>query len=190
MIMSKNNKIDGIWQFKKLNKSEQLFGIINRQINDLIIKCSNTKGTETDADLIIDNIWLGNMYVAHDYNFVVSKGIKSIINVTDDVPNKFTFIDYCNFFIKDIDACDEDLIKLIEYGADVVHEAVSNNGPVLVHCKRGHHRSASVIAFYLMKYHKMSLIDAISYIKCIRPTAFRRMTCLLQNLILYEYNRQ
>jgi len=78
---------------------------------------------------------------------------------------------------------------MIEQGADAINKAVSENSIVLVHCKRGHHRSATIVAFYLMKYKNMSLVDAIFFIKKSRPTAFRKMTCMLETLIWFENNK-
>ena len=184
-----NNQIDNSWMHKQLYGDELILGNLYRQINKLICDFSSLKGSEADANLIFGSVWLGNMKVAHDYNFVTSKRIGYIINVTDDVYNKFPFIDYTQFPIKDVEACYQNLFNMIDNGADLINKAVKENKPILIHCKRGHHRSASIITFYLMKYQNMSLVDAIHLIKKKRPTAFRRFTCMLNNLILYEYQR-
>ncbi|XWV25296.1 dual specificity phosphatase [Tupanvirus deep ocean] len=178
------------WHFKELENKEIKLGNLNRDVNNIIVYCSGEKGKETDADLIIDNIWLGNSTAAHDPLFIKSKYIEFVINATDSVPNKFDFVDYTTYPIADVDACHKNLLYLIEDGADKINKVVSTNKPILVHCKRGHHRSASIVAFYLMKYKNMSLIDAICLIKQSRPTAFRRMTCMLRTLIIYEYNNK
>jgi hypothetical protein len=175
------------WIFKKIRSNKIKLGKLNRDINNLIVNSSISKGNESDANLIIDNIWLGNHKIAHDYNFVISKRIKYIINVTDSVPNIFPFINYITFPIKDTDACRTNLMNMIECGACIINKAVAENKPILVHCKRGHHRSAAIVAFYLMKYRNMSLIDALCFIKKSRPGTFRRMTCMLKTLIIYEY---
>ena len=181
--------IAGSWHYKHLNDTEQKIGKLISVINDLIVNYSDYKGSEADANLIMNQIWLGNLNTAQDFNFVTSKQIKAIINATTDVPNKFDFIDYTNYYIKDEDACKENLMYVMECGANIINSSVIDQKPILVHCKRGHHRSASIIAFYLMKYHNMSLIYAIYLIKTARPTTFRRITCMLQELILYEINR-
>lgn len=141
---------------------------------------------EPDANLIIHNIWLGNQFVSQDTNFVRDNNIATIINITDVVPNKFNFIEYINFPIKDTAACDTNLLPQMEFIIDLLHQLIIDNKSVLVHCKRGHHRSASIIAFYLMKYHDMTLSDAITFIKTIRPLSFRRTTCMIRNLVLVD----
>ena len=177
------------WKFKKLQEKEIKLGELCRNINNLIVNFPDLKGTEADADLIIDNIWLGNWKAAHDHNFFTNNNIEFVINATDTIPNKFPFINYSTFPIKDITACQQDMMEIIETGADIINKTVLENKPILVHCKRGHHRSASMVAFYLMKYHNMTLIEAVYVIKKYRPTAFRRMTCMLKTLIVYEHNK-
>lgn len=177
------------WYYKYLDSNEQKIGKLITNINEVIVKYSEKKGSEADANLIINNIWLGNQIAAHDLNFVTSKFIKNVINVSDDVPNKFDFLDYYSCSIKDSDTCYKNIINVLEKGAEIINYSVKNNNKILVHCKRGHHRSASIVAFYLMKYHNMSLIDAIYVIKNSRPTAFRRINCMMQSLINYEINR-
>jgi protein tyrosine phosphatase len=177
------------WKFKILENDELLIGEIARQINNLIVLYTEPKNTEADATLILQNIWLGNHIAANNYNFVASKRIKHVINITDDIPNVFPFLDYTTFSIKDITACHSNLLQKIDYCASIIHNVVAENKPILIHCKRGHHRSASVIAYYLMKYCNMTLIDAVRLIKMNRPTAFRRINCMMKTLIYYEKNK-
>jgi hypothetical protein len=177
------------WQFRCLNNRGIILGEIIKSINDIIISCPTTRGSEANVNLITNFIWLGNMYISQDLDFMTRYGIKYIINVTSDVPNKFDFIHYVRFPIHDRDACKINLMEMMDQGADVINEAVSTKQQILIHCKRGHHRSASIIAFYLMKYHNMSLRNAICLIKQIRPTSFRRMTCMMRTLICYDYFR-
>lgn len=186
-----NNTIIGhhniLWKFKELNGNERKLGDLQKNINNIIINNPGEKGTEADANLLFDYVWLGNYRVADDFNFVTDNRIRHIINATYDIPNSFAFINYTTFSIQDQDACNQSILDMLDQGADIINSAIIKKQSILVHCKRGHHRSASIIAFYLMKYYNMSLGDAIYFIKCKRPTAFRRMTCMLQTLIDYEY---
>lgn len=175
------------WHFKILDNNEKKFGVLIRQINNIIISNKKTKGTETHADFLFNYVWLGNIYAANSLDFLKNNAIKYIINVTPETINRFTFIEYATFPINDSEACYNNYISIMENAADIIDKAISEKKPILVHCKRGHHRSACIIAFYLMKYHKMTLANSIHLIKNIRPTAFRRMTCMLKTLIYYEY---
>lgn len=178
-----------MWTYKKLYGNELILGDLNKKVNFLIVTYSKQKGTESNANLVFKNIWLGNEHAATDIQFVYDKNIKCIINVTTHVQNIFPFVNYLKIPIKDFNACESNLLQIIEIGADTIHQAIQTNNTVLVHCKKGHHRSAAILAFYLMKYNGMNLLDSIYLIKKVRPTAFRKMTCMLQTLIYYEYNR-
>ena len=181
--MSVNNS----WHFDNLGRKEIALGEMIKRINNLITNFPPACQPEADATMILNNIWLGNCIVAHDYHFVRLKQIKYIINATNDIQNKFQSVtSYINFSLRDDDACEFNFMNEINYCADIINKAVSENSAILIHCKRGHHRSASIVAYYLMKYHNMALIDAIYLIKSLRPTTFRRMTCMMKTLICYE----
>lgn len=169
---------------------KEIFRKINRIISPIY---ATPKKPELDANRIIignyTKLWLGNMNAAKNYDFIVGCGIKNIINVTTDIPNYFPFVEYLTLPIKDQDACRYNLLNVLEAGADYINKCISKNSSILIHCKRGHHRSASIIAYYLMKYRHYSLENAILLIKSYRATTFRKMTCILKILIKYEYQR-
>lgn len=177
------------WSFKKLTGHQLLFGEILQKLNEIIVCGNSSKNMETNANQITKLIWLGNASAAHDFNFIYRNKIRHIINLTPNIPNKFSFIQYHRYPVKDYEACLVDLYELMDNAADTIHKAMLENSAVLVHCKNGHHRSAAVVALYLMKYHNMTLIDAISYIKKIRPTTFQRMNCMLKTLLRYEFTK-
>lgn len=180
------------WRFQKLISDKIKLGNLYKQVNNLITDNHFDSIYENNADLIMDYLWLGNSKSAHDVKFVLSNKIRCIINVTKNIQNKFShikLITYVRLPIDDKEACQKNLFTIMEKGADYLNNVVSLQYPILVHCKRGHHRSASIVALYLMKYYRISLLDAIHFIKRFRPSTFRRMTCMLRALIHYEYAR-
>jgi len=180
-----------MWRFQTLTDDELKIGEVLRQINNLIALYTKAKNTETDASLIFPHIWLGNHKAATDYNFVTDKKIAHIINVTEDVGNHFPFIAYTNFSTTDIKACaNTDIINILNHCAEMIHATIMTNDSILIHCKRGHHRSASVVAYYLMKYHRTSLVEAVRLIKESRPTAFRRINCMMKILMEWESEKE
>lgn len=185
---SPNNGQQDLWYFDNLSQKKIRLGQITKNINNLITNFprNNIHEPEADATMVLSNIWLGNCVVAGDYNFIRKYKIKYIINATDNIVNKFPTLTYVNFRLRDVDACQINMMESINYCADIIHKAVLENSPILVHCKKGHHRSASIVAFYLMKYHNMALIDAIYLIKTTRPTTFLRITCMMKTLIQYQ----
>lgn len=160
---------------------------LTKKINKIISTLHRTDTLEPDANLILKgSLWLGNLRVAHDPRFIGRKRIRYIVNATKNTQNVFPFIRYFVFPFRDIDMRYQNLLPMMENGADAIHRAVSSGSTILVHCKNGHHRSASIVALYLMKYHGMTLVDAIMFIKKKRPGTFDRMTYILRALIWYE----
>ncbi|AGF85472.1 tyrosine phosphatase [Moumouvirus goulette] len=143
---------------------------------------------ETNATMIINNIWLGNQMAAQDLNFISKHNIKYIINVTYDIFNKYDFINYLNFPLNNDYEHTKFFIKTMEECSNIIMYLITNNIPILIHCKRGHHRSASVLAYLLMKYYGLNLYQSINYIKNLRPTTFRKNNPMLQSLIFLEKN--
>jgi hypothetical protein len=182
----------GSWKFYLITNEESKMANLYRQVNILITNDSYNLPYENHVDLIMDSLWLGNAESAHNIKFIFYNKIKYIINVTKEIQDKFTHvksITYIRLPMNDSDACKEKLLSVMEKGADHINDIITSQFSVLVHCKRGHHRSASIVALYLMKYYRMPLLDAIQLIKKIRPSTFRRMTCMLRSLIYYECAR-
>lgn len=139
---------------------------------------------EADATLILPGLWLGNCQAALDSNFMHTKQIGCVINATDSIPSPWN-VSNIIFDMRDEHACEQDLMRELLYCAHKVHEYRSRGIPVLVHCKRGHHRSAGIVVLYLIRYHHLTLKQAIDYVKMVRPTTFMRMTCVLKTIIRY-----
>lgn len=177
------------WKFRKLSTDEVEKGNIIKKINNLISNLNDNNYHEKSLNKICDGLWLGNHDCARNYNKITTKNIHCIINVTPNLPNYFDNIQYYNINIIDNDACNNQILHFLENGANIIHNALENNKNILVHCKRGHHRSASVVAFYLMKYKSKSLYDSIFHIKNCRRTAFSKFTCILNSLIDYESSK-
>ncbi len=175
------------WDFKILDAEQKKLGDIYRNVNNIIISIVGQKGMEDSANLIIDGIWLGNYSAADSTAFVIENKIKYIINATPKSLIKFPFIEYRFLPMSDNNDYDENFICMIREGASIIDKAVTENASILIHCKRGHHRSASIVAYYLMAYKNMSLIDSIILIKKNRPTALRRISCTLKTLIICEH---
>jgi len=147
---------------------------------------------ENDCDLIIPNLWLGNKYSALDENFIRSSNIKYVINVTDGIHSPFPFITYYHIPIKDKKMCDsqsrEVMYTYIDTAINIILKGLQENVGVLVHCRRGHHRSANIVLIFLMKYLKIGYIPTMIYINSIRPYSFKRNTCVNKWVMNYYRN--
>ena len=127
---------------------------------------------ETNYNQITKNIWIGNYISAYDNNFLQKNNIKNIINVTPDISNKFNKIKYLTIPIKNDELYGHILQSYSYEILKFIDNAIQRNENVLVHCKKGHTRSATVVAYYLVNRYNMNLDDAKKYIKNIRPTTF------------------
>lgn len=141
---------------------------------------------ESDVNEIIPNLWLGNYKAAYSKEFLDNYNIKNIITIMDTFDNRYKYnnINYLCFPLKDEDTCILD--DIFEKTNEFIYNVLKNNEKVLVHCKKGHHRSASIIAAFLMKYLEVDYMAAILYINHLRPCALRRDTCMTNNLFKYH----
>lgn len=142
---------------------------------------------ENNVDEIIPNLWLGDYKSSYNYNFLVENNIKYIIRVMPefDIYRKFHDITYIHIPIKDQDICYKNLIDLFEITNNFIKHILNKKKAVLIHCKRGHHRSASIVAAFLLKHLKLDYMTTLSYINSIRPCALRRDTCMTRALFKY-----
>jgi len=119
------------------------------------------------AHHIIDNLYLGSMYSASDYDYLKNNNIKAIVNITMDVPNFYeNDISYFNINIADNG---EDIL-LSDKLNQCIHFIDSNyNNNILIHCVFGRSRSVSVLLYYLIKRKHMNLENSLILIKEKRP---------------------
>lgn len=68
---------------------------------------------------------------------------------------------------------------------DRIHAHVLRNEPVLIYCIQGMHRSCTLVACYLMKYHNLNVEQVIKFIKTNRPIAFNPVYNLLETMHLF-----
>lgn len=116
----------------------------------------------SEPTFIIDNIYIGSAYNAANLSQLESCGIKTIINMTNEVSNHFpnNFI-YGRFGLYDNN--NDDIEKYLDDIIDFIEK--NSSGNILIHCKMGASRSAAVILYYLTKKHNMTLITALDFIK-------------------------
>ncbi len=129
---------------------------------------------------IIDKLYIGNRYsleYADQFALIVNctqhehQGLapdravgvpiidesKTIRIPIDDIPEES---DHLTALLKDTDVLNK------------IHYTLNNGNKVLVHCNAGRQRSCATVACYLIKYYKITPIQAVSYIKSKRREAF------------------
>lgn len=164
---------------------------------------------ENDVDEIIPGLFLGNHKVSENNNFLINNKIINVIRLMEtkyfnlnDYSNlkktKFGYIYtknnglnnvyYYHFPIKDSDMCLKDLKTLFNITNNIILNSYLNNVNILIHCKNGHHRSASVVGAFLIKYLDLDYVTSIAYINSFRKCALRRENCMVRGLFKYYLN--
>ncbi len=131
---------------------------------------------------VIDNIYIGSAHNAANKKLLKSLNIKYIVNVTTEIKNYYpdTHI-YANYSLYDDNK--QSIDKYLEDSYKKIKEFQKNNdGNILIHCFMGASRSATILAYYLIREKGYTPIDSYNYIKrkrnLVNPThkLFRDLT--------------
>jgi len=155
--------------------NKTIYNIISLARNTKSVKVVNKVANIDNYNLIIPNLYLGNIQAASDIDFFKNNKIEAIVNCTENEPFHQYFEDKLKYRLSVTDSKDPDNIskfkKEIVDAVNFIDNAIDSNKPVFVHCYWGLMRSATVVAAYLMKKYKMELNDAINIVKEQRPLA-------------------
>ena len=127
----------------------------------------------SSASHIIDNIYLGSSYNASNKDFLYNYNVKSVVNVTSNIPNFYEpdGVDYFNISINDNG---EETYSYDDLEASYNYICSNNTDNILVHCVFGRSRSVTIVLYYLIKKYNYTLEDALEYVKdkryCINPS--------------------
>ena len=162
---------------------------------------------ENDVDEIVPNLWLGNYESSNSVEFLENNNIRYIIRLVKEfefdprdqkiikdkniIVTDFGFIyhrngcTYYHFPIADSDMCYKNMNQLFEQTNNIICKKLKNRDKILVHCKKGHHRSATVVGAFLIKHLGIDYIETVIYINSIRKCALRRDACMVHGLFKY-----
>ncbi|CAF4403096.1 unnamed protein product [Rotaria socialis] len=115
---------------------------------------------------IISGLYLGNSRDAEDKNLLQQNQIKLVINISTSIPcyfeneNAFEYIRVpCH------DSSNQNILQYFETTFEYIHQNLSVQKNILVHCQGGVSRSPSFIIGYLMKYHSKTFDEAHQLVK-------------------------
>lgn len=121
------------------------------------------------SEVIPGALFISSYQVASDEEALNASNITHIVNTAADVcdncfPDKFHYLTY---YLKDANS--EDITVLLYRTMEWVHEAINKGGRVLVHCREGVSRSATIVIAYLMWRFSLSFEAAHERIRQKRP---------------------
>jgi hypothetical protein len=104
---------------------------------------------------IKNNIYLGSSFNAANKTMLDKQNIKYIINITAEItnyyPNDITYVNY-----KMHDNNKESILNYLEDSYKKIKQfQENNNGNILIHCFMGASRSATLVAYYLMREYNL-----------------------------------
>jgi dual specificity phosphatase 12 len=156
-----------------LNKG--IYNILSITRNRRILKVVNNVACIDDYNMIIPNLYLGNIICANNVDFLSKNNIQSIVNCTENEPFNDYFEDKYKYRLAINDSRDENNIdnfkKEIIYAINFIDTSINENRAVYVHCYWGLMRSATVVAAYLIKKYNLTAEESINIIKEQRPKA-------------------
>ena len=139
---------------------------------------NSIKNDDTFNVIIPNLLYLGNYYAAENADFMKTHKIKAVVNATTDVKCLFEKKPYnIKYFKVELEDSlkKEDIDKMtaiMPKAAEFIHNNIIQGKAVFIHCIAGYNRSSSIVAFYLSKYHNMTLNESINYIIARRKCAF------------------
>ena len=103
-----------------------------------------------------------------ELDWILKQGVKSIVTMTENPLPKDWVDDISYLHVPTPDYTAPDM-EIIDTTIDFIHEKISNNQAVMVHCAAGMGRAGTILACYLVKYQKFSATDAINKVRKERP---------------------
>jgi len=120
-----------------------------------------------------------------EIKWLLDGGVKSIVTVREEPLDDdwIKNINYLHIHSNDMGVPEfEDLIKAVDF----IHQRITNNEPVMVHCLAGLGRTGTILACYLIKYQKLSADDSIQKVRESRPGSIQSFS---QEEIIFQFEK-
>ncbi len=120
-----------------------------------------------------------------EIKWLIDGGVKSIVTVREESLDDdwIKNINYLHIHSNDMGVPEfEDLVKAVDF----IHQRITNNEPVMVHCLAGLGRTGTILACYLIKYQKLSADDSIQKVRKSRPGSIQSFP---QEEIIFQFEK-
>lgn len=145
----------------------------------------------TNFSWLIDNKLAGSGMptTIAEITWVQKQGVKSIVTMTEEpLPESWIKdVKYLHVPTEDLSAPD---IEQIDQAVEFIHERLQSEEPVMVHCAAGIGRTGTILACYLVKYHKLSAKDAIEKVRKERPGSIQSESQEIAIGLYYKHMRK
>lgn len=120
---------------------------------------------------ILPNLWLGNLDLLHDFDFLKENNISHVITVLEQeyVTHSMAALGILQMTIKMYDSEKEPIGGAFAETTQFIRAALEEGGAVYVHCLMGMSRSPTIVAAYLIAEHGFTTEEALEFLTKIRP---------------------
>jgi len=126
------------------------------------------------AKQIVRGLWIGSERDAADPKFMQKHKIRLIVNATDAVP-VYTNVKTMRVPVEDAPSSANRMAKYVPMTTVAINDVLRHGQNVLVHCRAGMNRSATVVAAYLMFSKGFTADQAMAFVKKRKPECFTPM---------------
>lgn len=138
-----------------------------------------------NASLIIDNIYIGDVYDAYDVESFKNQNIYNVISAVTGFENIYDN-SINHLCLQLIDNEEQNIIRYFEISNLFIDNIIKKNQSLLIHCIAGRSRSVTLLIAYLIYKHKYTVEDALSLIKKKRPIIEPNQNFIRQLNIYYN----
>jgi len=123
-----------------------------------------TGSSSFDAHEVLPNIFVGDVYAAHNQEELKRRNVTHIINaalaVIPPFPDKFKYL-----HVQLLDYPGENVMDHLQVTTKYIEEALAGGGRVFIHCLKGVSRSATIAAAFAIYSQQLTTQEAINMLR-------------------------